>query len=346
MFCKLERQTVQRLAESLLTVSQRASCHNSSSGSLSEERSGDLENLAVADSDWFELPTELIEWLQGQDGLKIGGKAMESRRELERAFQLLRCGKHTSYSPGCIDTLTIGELALKVAWTYIESLTRKRRPLILELTVPGAPGDVVQRKCSSCGRRVLDDAFPRFAKRKRAAYVVRTLEVEGCGLPGCKGRTDLIPIDEWHPHIRGTRKVLESPPKPKGRGDFDSFLCRSEEELDGLPKTVQTICMVCGCPKLWGYPRWTIEKEPRFVIPRLKCKGCKGKDRNFKPVEKWETINSTVLSKFWTKVTSGNFVPMDNPALRESLLGKGQFSTMKAVLRKFGQQRWGGLQAL
>lgn len=253
-------------------------------------------------------------------------------------FSFFAVVKKTLYS-GRINTSTIEELALKVAWTYMEFLTRKRRPLILELTVPGVPGDPIQRKCSSCGRRVLDDAFPRFAKRKRATYVVRTLEVEGCGLPGCKGRTDLIPIDEWQPHIRGARKVLENPPKVKGRGNFDSFLCRSEEELGGLPKTIQTVCMVCGCPKLCGYPRWTIEKEPCFVIPRFKCKGCKGKDRNFKPVEKnWETINSTVLSKFWTKVTSGNFDPIENPALRRFLFGKGQFSTMKAVLRKLGHR--------
>lgn len=305
---------------------------------LAEEGPDDLESPAVADSDWFDLPTVLIEWIQRQDGLKIGGKAIESRRELETAFKLLRCDQQSVYS-GSIYSSKIEELALKIAWTYIESLIRKRRPVILELTVPGAPGDPIQRKCSSCKRRVLDDAFPRFAKRKRATYVVRTLEVEGCGLPGCKGRVDLIPVDEWQPHIRAARKELENIPKAKGRGNFDAFLCRSEEELDGLPKTVQTVCMVCDCPKLCGHPRWTIEREPRFVIPRLKCKGCNGKDRNFKPVEtKWETVNSTVLSKFWTKVTSGNFDPKENPALRRSLFGKGQFSTMKAVLRKLGQE--------
>lgn len=322
----------------MLTVSQSVSCHTFSTDLLSEGGSGDVQSLAVADSDWFSLPTELIEWIQGQDGLKIGGKAIESRTELVRAFRLLRGGEKTLHS-GSIDTSTIEELALKVAWTYIASLARKRRPLILELTVPRASGEPIQRKCSSCGRKVLDDAFPRFAKKKRTTYVVRTLEVDGCGLPGCKGRTDLIPIDEWQPHIRGARKVLEKPPKAKGRGNFDSFLCRSEEELDGLPKTIQVVCMVCGCPKLCGYPRWTIEKEPHLVIPRLKCKVCHGKDRNFKPVEKqWETINSTVLSKIWTKVTSGNFDPMEDPALRRSFLGKGQFSTIKAVLRKLKLQ--------
>lgn len=311
---------------------------------MAEENLSDFENSAVADSDWFDLPSELIDWLQGQDGLKIDGDAIESREELERVFRLLRCDEKRLQS-ACTETSTIEEMAIKVAWAYTDFMTRKRRDIILELTIPGAPGEVMRRKCSSCGGRVLDDAFPQFAIKKRALYVVRTLEAEGCGLPGCKGRTDLLPIDEWQPHLRGTRKVLENPPNVKGRGEFDSFLCRSEEELDELPKTIQVTCMICGSPKLYGYPRWTIEEDPRFVIPRLKCKGCKGKDRNFKPVEEWETINTTFLSKFWTKVTSGNFDPRDDPAVRRRFLRKANFPAMKVALRKLRQQRLGDVQA-
>lgn len=305
---------------------------------LAAESLDNPENSSIADSDWFSLPTVIIDWLQSQDGLKIGGHAIESREGLEKAFQLLRCGEKTLQS-GSIKASTIAELALRVAWTYVESIHRKRRPVILELTVPAIAGEVIERQCSSCRRRVLDDAFPRFAKRKRAAYVVRTLEVEGCGLPGCEGRTDLLPLDKWQTHIRGTGKVLEAPPNIGGRGDFDSFLCRAETELDGLPKTIQTICIVCGCPKTCRYPRWTIEKEPRFVMPRLACKGCDGKYRNFEPVEKWSTINSTVLSKLWSKVTDGGaYNPNDYPTVREQLLRQVGFSTMKSVLIEHRQQ--------
>lgn len=257
---------------------------------------------------------------------------MESRRELERAFQFLRYLDKTLESRP-IETSTIGELAFFVGWAYVKNVARKRFLAIEELTIPGAPGEVIQRKCSSCGSEVIDDAFPRFAKKKRTAYVVRTREREGCGQPGCKGKSLLIPTDEWQTHIRGSRKLLENPPKVKGRADFSTFLCRSEKELDGLPKTVQTICEACGCPKLYGYARWTIEKEPRFVIPRLNCKAC-DKDRYFRPVETCETIFSSQMSKFWTNVMGDGFDLTVNPAIRKSLFEQGDFTMMKGILMR------------
>jgi hypothetical protein len=315
---------VQHLVKSCLAVTQRIPHQNLPLDALAKESLSALGISAVVDSDWFDLRTKIIDWLQGQDGLKISGVAIKSREELETVFLLPGCGKNTLQSDD-IQTASIGELALQVAWTYTESIARKRRHIILELTIAGAPEQVMQRKCSSCGLRVLDDAFPRFATKMRVAYVVRTLEVGGCGRPGCKGRTDLVPLDEWQPHIRGTRKVLENPPNKKGRGDFDSFLCLSEEELDGLPKTVQTVCMSCSSPKLCCYPRWTIEKEPRFVIPRLKCKGCKGKDRNFRPVENWETVNSTVLQNSGPKSQVKFLTPVAIPQCDIAFLGKQTF---------------------
>ncbi|KAL2827617.1 hypothetical protein BDW59DRAFT_56436 [Aspergillus cavernicola] len=122
------------------------------------------------------------------------------------------------------------------------------------------------------------------------------------------------------------------------------ILCRSEGELDGWPKTIQTICVECGSPKFCGYPRWTIENKPRFVIPRLLCKGCNGKYRNFKPVGNWETINSTVLSKFWTKVADEKFDPRIDPALRSRFLGNTGFSTMKEVLKRIRKRHLVGSQ--
>jgi hypothetical protein len=330
---------VQHLVKSWLAVTQRIPHQNLPLDALAKESLSALGISAVVDSDWFDLHTEIVDWLQGQDGLKISGVAIESREEPETVFLLLSCGKNTLQSDD-IQTASIGELALQVAWTYTESIARKRRHIILELTIVGAPEQVMQRKCSSCGLRVLDDAFPRFATKMRVAYVVRTLEVGGCGRPGCKGRTDLVPLDG-----EALEKFSKTPPNKKGRGDFDSFLCRSEEELDGLPKTVQTVCMSCSSPKLCCYPRWTIGKEPRFVIPRLKCKGCKGKDRNFRPVENWETVNSTALSKFWTKVTSEIFDPRGDPTVRHSFLRKADFSTMKVVLKRLRQKHLGDVQA-
>lgn len=161
---------------------------------------------------------------------------------------LLGCGQKTLRLDD-IKTASMRELGFLVASTYTESIARKERDIILELIIPGAPGQVIGRRCSSCGSRVLDNAFPRFATKKRTAHVVKTLDVKGCGRPGCKGRTDLIPLDEWQSHIRGTRKVLQNFPNQKGRG---------------------------GSLKLCGQARWTIEKVPHFIIPRPQCKDCNG----------------------------------------------------------------------
>jgi hypothetical protein len=296
-------------------------------------------NSAAVEFDWIQLPTELANWLQNRDGLKIDQDAMNTRGEIESAFLLLHCDE-TALQSRRIETTSAAKLAIQVACKYTESMIRKRREVILNLTIPGPPRKVVQRKCSSCGRRVLDDAFPHFALKKPAAYVVRTLEDNGCGQSGCKGRVDLVPLDRWQRYIRASRIVLENPPNSNGRGGFDLFLCRSEYELNGLPKALQTVCKVCGSPKFCGSARWTIEVIPQFVMRRLRCRGCQGKSRNFLPVDcTWKTVNSTVLTKTWAKITGNGFDPTSDPNLRMSLLGKVSFSTMKSVLRILeGQQ--------
>ncbi|KAL2827618.1 hypothetical protein BDW59DRAFT_56422 [Aspergillus cavernicola] len=196
----LWKRKFKHLAESYIAFGQGISHHDNGT-ILTSQTLGDLEISAVEDSDWFDLPTELIDWLQGQDGLKIDGNPIDNREGLETAFNLLRCSKEI-LQPRCIRTSTTEELTNSVALAYIDFVSRRRRDIILELTIPRISGEVIQRKCSSCGRRVLDDAFPQFAKKTRVLYVVGTLEDKGCGLPGCKGRTDLIPVDQWQLHVR------------------------------------------------------------------------------------------------------------------------------------------------
>ena len=36
--------------------------------------------------DWLDLPSQLINWLQAQNGLKINGKPIETRADLEKVF--------------------------------------------------------------------------------------------------------------------------------------------------------------------------------------------------------------------------------------------------------------------
>lgn len=91
----------------------------------------------------------------------------------------------------------IEELAIEVESRYTDYYSRlyKRKPVILQ----------IPRKCSSCQGRILDDAFPYFAKIKQDMYIVRTLQLKRCGLPGCTGSINLCPFDEWQDHVNPNR---------------------------------------------------------------------------------------------------------------------------------------------
>ncbi|KLJ09657.1 hypothetical protein EMPG_14920 [Blastomyces silverae] len=79
---------------------------------------------------------------------------------------------------------------------------------------------------------------------------------------------DLLPVHEWQLHARGnpTRQNSANPPKMKGRGAFDSFLCRSEEELDGTPESHldNNYAWFVGSPKLCSYPRIFVVEGFKF----------------------------------------------------------------------------------
>ncbi|KAJ6183754.1 hypothetical protein N7519_005055 [Penicillium mononematosum] len=115
-------------------------CRASKDNSLPAESYPD--GSLLDDSSWFLLPPKLVEWLQSQDGLKIKGKEIESREDLERAFGLLRCDPKKLQN-GCVDTSPIKEIAIEVGYKYTEyARLSRRKPIILEWTIP-LPKDVV-----------------------------------------------------------------------------------------------------------------------------------------------------------------------------------------------------------
>jgi hypothetical protein len=62
--------------------------------SLLESEDADAENsfcLVSEFSEWEDMPSLLAEWLQSQDGLKINGISMSSRKDVETACYLLHC---------------------------------------------------------------------------------------------------------------------------------------------------------------------------------------------------------------------------------------------------------------
>lgn len=100
-------------------------------------------------SEWQEIPMQLQDWIQGQDGLKIDRKCVESTKDLQMVHRLL-CRKQSSIT---IHQSGIMSVALDVAirvYKQVECIGREKSR-IADLVVDGkSPYDVLPRKCGLC----------------------------------------------------------------------------------------------------------------------------------------------------------------------------------------------------
>lgn len=131
-------------------------------------------------TDWEDIPIELRDWIQAQNGLRVDRQSVASADDLLRIHRLL-CRTKSPLGQNS----SILSLALDVAIRYFKQV----------LSAKGTQGPmtdcfiqktVVPRKCGLCNQRILDDAYPRFKIRDPERYVLRFLQ-NGCGLPGCSG---------------------------------------------------------------------------------------------------------------------------------------------------------------
>lgn len=233
-------------------------------------------------STWEDIPTDLSDWLQSQDGLKIDGSPLSTRQQLEEAFRFFQC-QEKDLPLGSIDASPVAHVAVIVAVTYIRKIIKTPKPTICDLVIPGKCGEIIHRKCSSCGQRVFDDIFPLFALENPSVYVVRTRENTGCGLPGCAGRVSLCPLDKRQKYIAANRSKLERIPNTGNHGKWSSALCRNNSQCRGLPDTLLVKCTKCGAQKDHN-PRWTIESPPRYVTARMRCQCVNDKCTDWVPV--------------------------------------------------------------
>jgi hypothetical protein len=289
---------------------------------------------SFGDFDLSHLPQELFTWLQTQEGLRIDGRTIENRKDLERVFQLLYCqGKKLQL--GSIKYASVGELALAIGVAYTTGICRKKKEVIIRETIPAE--QVIQRKCSLCKRRVLDDAFPQFSKKDPKSYVLKSRVNQGCGLPGCEGSAHFLPINTWQPYITitGAKSADAMIPKRRGRGDFTTILCRSEEQqLGDLPKKLHVKCNDCGHTKMDMHPRWTIENLARYVVPVGRCHGCGKRYAYFKPVVEYPIISQATLSNIWRSFQKVGCNLSDVLISPDIVFGKGSYETKARALKQ------------
>lgn len=269
-------------------------------------------------AEWDEPAPEVMTWLQAQGGLKIARSPIKDRDGLEKAFRLLH-GWEENLPFGSYDYCALGDLALAVGALYVRRVcglrgseevkvghvySQRRSGTVDALIQPGLCGQIMERKCSVCHSVVLNDAFPQFARKSPKHYVVRTLEGRGCGLPHCRGRVQLAPLDDTQPSIRAVKKDLENPPDFRGRKPRNEVFYRSgAEELEGLAPIVKVKCKGCGHIQEDTTPRFTRGKPARYCIPRRTCQkpdGCGKKDQYLNPVDKIPHIGQSNLTDMCT----------------------------------------------
>jgi hypothetical protein len=185
-----------------------------------------------------QIPEPLLSWIKSQDGLKIDQKPVSSKEELVLAYRFLApFGEE-------IKDKHLTQIALKVAIMYISKVKRERRSSVQDLMFPAIePYNIIQRKCSKCGGRVLDDAFSCFAVADAKKYVV-WYRMNSCGRLDCyvDGQVTLVPVSPHQQYRMARNKDLQC----LRTAAWDRHLLRcSPQELNGLPKQVRTTCQAC-----------------------------------------------------------------------------------------------------
>jgi hypothetical protein len=288
---------------------------------------------ALAASDWIEipewkqLPRSLTQWMQAQDGLKIDNSPISNQEALINAYHLVH-GKNDT------NNLSAIQIAFAVAICYIKKVSRPRKECVDDLLILGAPPrNVMPRKCRKCGQRVLNDAFSYYAKLDSTRYVIWTLEF-GCGLPGCSGKTVLIPSDDKITYIPPLRKQLERPRNTRNPAKWERYFIRSLEECGTLPRIVMIRCDKCNGEESDHRPRWTAEDTPRYVRPRRKCRPC-NKYASWLPSDNGiRTVESAILTRLWSKFLEAGCSPDKYPRIPGVYFSRSKISTRIRQLKE------------
>ena len=254
-----------------------------------QEPSNDLEtpwDIARECTSWEALPRHFADWIQAQEGLKLGGEPIRNRNMLVTASHLLHRNSKGADGPLDSSNSSIIDLAICVALQYIKEITRTTGRLMQDSTIPGSPEQVIERACFTCKKLALDDAFPRFFKEIPGTYVIKVNEKSSCGRPDCKGQNAaLTPVNPRQKYARLRTRQLKASARARSETSRIATLLRSGSDLKDCPTEVLVQCPNKECVHQRTYcRRWTINNPPRFVQPKLVCSVCKYSKAYFRAV--------------------------------------------------------------
>lgn len=269
-----------------------------------------------------QIPEPLLSWIKSQDGLRIDRKLISSKEELVLAYQFL------SPLDEDIRDKSLTQIALKVATMYISKVKKERRLSVQDLMFPATePYNIIQRKCSKCDRRVLDDAFACFAVADAKKYVV-WYRMNSCGRPDCRvdGQAILVPLSPHQEYRMARHKDLLC----LRTAAWERHLVRClPQELSGLPKQVATTCEACKKQDCFDTrPRWTSENSSRYVVRVQSCSNCKKQFSSFIPIDSSiPTISKCALSKKWDNLVAAGINADEYPRCPNILWSHKQHKT-------------------
>lgn len=260
---------------------------------------------------------------------------------LKTTFNLLRHKQKTSFN---LEHVPIAYLALTVALRYIDKITQPKSEFHKNNTIPGNPGQVIRRKCGSCKRGVLNDAFPHFSAELPRHYAADVLwaapsDRNGCGRPDCRGQPALIPVDPRQNYTRVQTRSIERSSRAHNVPSWSDPFCRMGEDLRECAATVLVRCRDCKHEQTHLTPRWTIHHPPRYLLPRLKCQGCDRKDAYWDAVDKISTVIESCLRSILEGFKGVRCNLAEFPKIPEIIFARAQFKTRFKGLKKVKEAR-------
>ncbi|KAJ5961180.1 uncharacterized protein N7479_008330 [Penicillium vulpinum] len=273
-------------------------------------------------NEWQDLPTEITALIHDQPGLKFSTRPLDSREDLERAHDLL----HT-FVPEWDDTpntLGIANLAMSVLFAYGRMISRDRRPHMGELLIfREAPYDILPRRCSGCDQQVLDDPFPYWSKYEPSRYVSWAV-AGGCGNPGCG--FSYASLKPFHNQVcwsaanvgRVSKQALDKAEARRAQKP-STWLLRTEAERGTLPDEIEVKCPSCPQTKVVK-AKWTIQIQPKLLIPYLYCGGTKNGAENgcgnrgyWAPLKRYKVTRQSNISRLSSQFAQGGCILSDYP---------------------------------
>lgn len=277
-------------------------------------------------AEWDEVPVPLIHWIQEQDGFKVDREPISSSARLTKAY-------HNLWNKRDPASLTLLQILVCVAESYLSIIRKQKRTSVQDIYIPGvAPYHIMPRKCSNCGRRVLDDAFACYAKSDPKIYF-NIYRKDGRGMPDRMKFAQPIPVEARQDSRRMAYARVQ---KPRS-ADWEEYLLRcSSEELANYPSIVKTMCASCRRETTEDKkPRWTSEAQSRYVIRVHKCETCNERFCSWPPIDKSiESISQVSLVKKWKNLKGGGIEPADYPRRPDIYWSKKNQSTKLKELQE------------